>query len=231
VTGISRAHIADWDPTAIYMIARAELTFHATARACAARSGVKRLLLLTVVAACSSGSSKQEAAPAPVAVEKAAAADPWAVGDRGPSKPGPAAGNLNKLVIGGDNANPQMGLFALKPADAARVDAEMEQGLEPAYRLAEKLAVGKWTGDRTFCEDSVRLRLGYFGIDGGMNDEKRERWKTKQITQRDIEAINGLHEKMIGEKAEAACAKSIETYVAGFRLAATKDLELRNFGY
>jgi hypothetical protein len=201
-----------------------------------ARAQVTKHLFVLVITACS---SKPEPAPVEKATgekpaEPSEQADPWQVGDKPVSPPGPAAGNINKLVIGGDNTKPQMGLFALKPDDAKRVDAEMDSGLEAAYRLAEKLAVGRWTGDRTFCEDSVRLRLGYFGMDGGMTAEKRQRWRTKKLAdvmKRDSESIYSLHLKMIGEQDKAACDKSIATYVAGITLAAKDDLELRNFGY
>ena len=183
--------------------------------------------MFVVVAACSSG-GKREAAPAATPVEKAA--DPWAVGDSAPSK----GGNINKVVIGGDNTKPQMGLFVLKHEDAERVDAAMKQGLEPAYRLAEQISVSKWSGDRNFCEDAVRQTIGYFGIDGMMNASELRRWrdvKLADVANEHRKAINELHFEMIGEHDEAACEQTLGVYVAALQRAARDKLELRNFGY
>src|SRR5687767_1444240 len=107
-----------------------------------------RFALLFLVA-CSSGSSKREAGPPPTPVETAN--DPWATPATASGKPGPATGNINKMVIGGDNTKPQMGLFALSSENAREVDRAMTDGLEPAYRLAEQLAYKAWAGDRNFC--------------------------------------------------------------------------------
>lgn len=87
------------------------------------------IVLALTLAACSSAHSRQEPSPAPTPVERAD--DPWAAKDTPPSTPGPAAGNLNKLVVGGDNAKPQMGLFALSSDNAKEVDAEMKQASSP----------------------------------------------------------------------------------------------------
>lgn len=188
-------------------------------------------LCLVLVAACSSGGKREPPASAtPVERTSApSAADPWAVTDHAAP-----AGNLNKVVIGGNNDKPQMGLFALTPSDADAVDAEMEQGLEPAYRLAERLAVKAWAGDRNFCEDAVRQTIGYFGIDGMLDPRELRKWKTAKLA--DVKAkhaatINELHYQMIGEHDEAACDRTLAIYVDGLKLAATGKLELRNFGY
>jgi hypothetical protein len=188
-----------------------------------------RIALLLVVA-CSSGSKPHDPGSAPSPVEK----DPWATTSAPTGSPGPAAKNINKLVIGGDNTKPQMGLFALARADADKVDAEMKQGLEPAYRLAQKLAVKAWTGDRNFCEDAVRQTIGYFGIDGMLDPSDLRAWKTAKLADvRDqlAAAINERHVQMIGERDEAACDKTLAIYVEGLQLAAAQQLELRNFGY
>jgi hypothetical protein len=192
---------------------------------------VTRLALLLLVA-CSSGSKPHEppSAFAPTAVETGAA-DPWAV--EGSAAPG-KVGNPNKLVIGGNNDKPQMGLFALKTSDAERVDAEMKQGLESAYRLAQQLAVKAWAGDRNFCEDAVRQTIGYFGIDGMIDPKELKAWKTAQlddVRKRHRAAINERHFEMIGERAEAECDKTLAIYVEGLQLAARDQLALRNFGY
>jgi hypothetical protein len=195
---------------------------------------VKRsLLLFVLVAACSSGKPKQPE-PAPTPVEKVATPDPWDVPAAPTTGTGTGTKNLNKLVIGGDNRKPQMGLFALAPADAAKVDAAMKDGLEGAYRLAQKLSVKAWAGDRNFCEDAVRMTIGYFGIDGMMDASALRRWKTAKLA--DVRAqhaaeINKLHFEMIGERDEAACDKTLALYVEGLKLAATDKLELRNFGF
>lgn len=196
---------------------------------------MKRLLLLfaVVAAACSSGKPEQRE-PAPTPVEKVAtptAPDPWDV----PAAPSPTGTkNPSKLVIGGDNTKPQMGLFALQPADAAKVDAAMKDGLEGAYQLAQKLSVKAWAGDRNFCEDAVRMTIGYFGIDGMLDASALRRWKTAKLA--DVRAqhsaeINKLHFEMIGERDEAACDKTLALYVEGLKLAANEKLELRNFGF
>lgn len=191
-----------------------------------------RSALLVIIAACSSGSKPHDPGTPPPAtpVEK----DPWATSDKPAGEPGPAAKNINKLVIGGDNSKPQMGLFALSSADAEQVDAAMQQGLEPAYRLAEKLAVKAWAGDRTFCEDAVRQTIGYFGIDGMMSPNKLSAWKTAKLAnvrKEHAAAINERHVQMIGERDEASCDASLAVFVEGLQLAAREGLELRNFGY
>jgi hypothetical protein len=191
-----------------------------------------RLALVILLAAC--GSKKSENAPAPVPSPVERGTDPWAASDTPPGEPGPAAKNLNKLVIGGDNQKPQMGLFALSPDDARDVDAAMRQGLEPAYRLAQQRAVQAWAGDRNFCEDAVRQTIGYFGIDGMLDPKDLKRWKTASLDDvraKHGKAINELHFQMIGERDEAACDRTLGVYVEGLKLAAAKDLELRNFGY
>lgn len=190
---------------------------------------MKTLAFLLLVA-CSSGSTNRD--PAPTAVERDD--DPWAVAAKPTSAPGPAATNLNKLVIGGDNTKPQMGLFALSRDAAKRVDAEMQQGLEPAYRLAEKLAVKAWTGDRNFCEDAVRQTIGYFGIDGMLDASDLRAWRSAELADvraKHARAINERHHEMIGERDEAACDETLGIYVAGLKLAANQKLVLRNFGY
>jgi len=186
--------------------------------------------VFVLLAACSSG----KAEPAPPATPIERATDPWATPATSPNEPGPAAGNINKLVIGGDNKKPQMGLFALSRDDAKRVDAAMDKGLEPAYRLAEKLSVKAWTGDRNFCEDAVRQTIGYFGIDGMLSVKDLRAWRTAKLAdvrKEHAAAINDLHFKMIGEHAKAACDKTLAIYVEGLQLAATEQLQLRNFGY
>lgn len=198
-----------------------------------------RFALLLLVA-CSSGSKPSDPNPRPATTAATTPAtpienDPWApaeASDPGPT--GPAAKNINKLVIGGDNTKPQMGLFALSKADAAKVDAAMKQGLEPAYRLAEKLAVKAWAGDRSFCEDAVRMTIGYYGIDGMLDDRDLRKWKTAKLADvraKHEAAINELHVQMIGERDEAACGQALESYVAALQLAANQKLELRNFGF
>jgi hypothetical protein len=187
---------------------------------------VKRLLL--VLAACSSGSKPHE--PPATAVEKSAAPDPWAV----ESKPSTGTKNLNKLVIGGDNTKPQMGLFALTTDAAKQVDAAMQDGLEPAYRLAQKLATKAWAGDRNFCADAVRMTIGYLGIDGMLEAADLRKWKTAKLAdvrKQHIAEINKLHVEMIGEQDEAGCDQVLAQYVEGLQLAANDKLELRNFGY
>jgi hypothetical protein len=188
-----------------------------------------RGLTVVLLVACSSGSSKQrEAGPPPTPVELAS--DPWATS----STPSGKVGNINKLVIGGNNDKPQMGLFALTSENAREVDRAMEHGLEPAYRLAEKLAVKAWAGDRNFCEDAVRQTIGYFGIDGMLDPNDLRRWKTASldyVRAQYSKAINDLHFEMIGEHNEIACDKTLAIYVEGLQLAAQKQLELRNFGY
>lgn len=193
---------------------------------------VMRIALLLALVACSSGSKPHDPGTPPPAtpVEK----DPWATTTAPAGQPGPAAKNINKLVIGGDNTKPQMGLFALSSADAEQVDAAMKQGLEPAYRLAEKLAVKAWAGDRTFCEDAVRQTIGFFGIDGMIGAKELRAWKTAKLAdvrEAHATAINELHVQMIGERDEAACDKSLAVFVEGLQLAARDGLELRNFGY
>lgn len=186
-----------------------------------------RLALLLLLVACSSGSKPHEPAPA----AKPAEHDPWAVEASG--APG-TLGNPNKIVIGGNNDKPQMGLFALSAADAKRVDAEMTHGLEPAYRLAEKLAVKAWVGDRNFCEDAVRQTIGYFRIDGMLEPSELSKWKSAKlddVRRKHATSINELHVQMIGERDEAACDKTLAIYVEGLQLAASRQLELRNFGY
>jgi len=188
--------------------------------------------VLAAAAACSSAHSRQEPSPAPTPVERAD--DPWAAKDTPATTPGPAAGNLNKLVIGGDNVKPQMGLFALSRDSAREVDAEMKQGLEPAYRLAQKLAVKAWAGDRNFCEDAVRQTIGFWGIDGMLDAGELKQWKTRTLDQvrRDkLREINERHYEMIGEHDEAGCEKTLGIYVEGLQLAARDHLVLRNFGY
>jgi hypothetical protein len=183
---------------------------------------VKRLLLL--LAACSSRSSKPQEPPTPV--ER----DPWAV----EAKPAGGTKNLNKLVIGGDNTNPQMGLFALTHDAAKQVDAAMKDGLEPAYRLAQQLAVKAWAGDRNFCADAVRMTIHFLGTDGMMSPDELRAWKTAKLTdvrKQHIAEINKLHFEMIGERDEAACDQALALYVEGLQLAANDKLELRNFGY
>jgi hypothetical protein len=190
------------------------------------------VLAVALVAACSSGSKPNEPSTAgPATPVEKAGNDPWAVRESG--KPG-ELGNPNKIVIGGNNDRPQMGLFALRAADARRVDAEMKQGLEPAYRLAEQLAVKAWAGDRNFCEDAVRQTIGYFGIDGMMDPKELRRWKVATLA--DVREQHGkdiykLHVEMIGERDEAACDQTLAVYVEGLSLAAREQLALRNFGY
>jgi hypothetical protein len=189
-----------------------------------------RHFVLVLLAACSSG----KAEPAQPATPVERASDPWATPATAPDQPAPAAGNINKLVIGGDNKKPQMGLFALSRDDAKRVDAAMEKGLEPAYRLAEKLSVKAWTGDRNFCEDAVRQTIGYFGIDGMLSAKDLRGWRTAKLADVRKEhgaAINDLFYKMIGEHDKAACDKTLTIYVEGLQLAAKEQLQLRNFGY
>jgi hypothetical protein len=182
---------------------------------------VKRLLF--VLAACSSGKSQE---PPATPVEK----DPWAV----EAKPTTGTKNLNKLVVGGDNTNPQMGLFALTRDAAQQVDAAMKDGLEPAYRLAQKLAVKAWAGDRNFCADAVRMTIHFLGTDGMMDDAEKRQWKTAKLAdvrKQHIAEINKLHFEMIGEHDEAACDQALATYVEGLQVAANDKLELRNFGF
>jgi hypothetical protein len=183
---------------------------------------------LVLVVACSSGSKPHEPATA-TPVESGN--DPWAVKDTGaPGK----LGNPNKIVVGGNNDKPQMGLFALRASDAERVDAEMKQGLEPAYRLAQELAVKQWAGDRNFCEDAVRQTIGYFGIDGMLDPADLKRWKSASLAdvkKKHAQDIYKLHVEMIGERDEAACDQTLAIYVEGLQLAARDRLELRNFGY
>ena len=187
---------------------------------------MKRLLVVLPLwlAACSSGSKPRES---PTAVEK----DPWAV----EAKPTTGTKNLNKLVIGGDNTKPQMGLFALTHAAAKQVDAAMQDGLEPAYRLAQKLAVKAWAGDRNFCADAVRMTVHFLGTNGMLTDEELRAWKTVKLAdvrKQHITEINELHVEMMGEHDEAACDQALALYVEGLQLAANDDsLELRNFGY
>src|SRR5690606_1614056 len=155
---------------------------------------------LVIIAACRAGRKPNDPGTPPPAtpVEK----DPWVTSDKPAGEPGPAAKNINKLVIGGDNSKPQMGLFALSSADAEQVDAAMKQGLEPAYRLAEKLAVKAWAGDRTFCEDAVRQTIGYFGIDGMMSAKQLRAWKTAKLAdvrKQHAAAINERPLPLIGE--------------------------------
>ena len=59
---------------------------------------MKHFVVLVLVAACSSG----KADPALPATPVERASDPWATPATSPSEPGPAAGNINKLVVGGD---------------------------------------------------------------------------------------------------------------------------------
>ncbi len=193
---------------------------------------VMRIALLFALAACSSGSKQND--PGTSTPATPVESDPWATTSAPAGEPGPAAKNLNKLVIGGDNTKPQMGLFALSAASAEQVDAAMKQGLEPAYRLAEKLAVKAWAGDRTFCEDAVRQTIGFFGIDGMMSPKKLSAWKTAKLADVRKEhgaAINERHLQMIGERDEGACDQSLAVFVEGLQLAARDGLELRNFGY
>lgn len=181
------------------------------------------------LAACSSTHARQDPGPA-TPVERGD--DPWAAKDTKDTKDTPS--NLNKLVIGGDNVKPQMGLFALSRDSAREVDTEMKQGLEPAYRLAQKLAVKAWTGDRNFCEDAVRQTIGYWGIDGMLDANDLRAWKTRTLDQvrRDhLREINERHYEMIGEHDEAGCEKTLGIYVEGIQLAARDHLVLRNFGY
>jgi hypothetical protein len=142
--------------------------------------------------------------------------------------------NINKLVIGGDNTRPQMGLFALKSADAEQVDAAMQSGLKGAYELAQKLAVKKSDGDRSFCEDAVRQIIGFMGIDGMMSEEQLAEWKTLELAaveQQHLAAIRERHQMMIKEDDKGACKKDLAKYQEVLRFAATEKLELRNFGY
>jgi len=191
---------------------------------------VKYLLLVVLVACSSRSGNREQLQPTPVETVPGPANDPWAVRD----EQGPAATNLDKLVIGGDNQRPQMGLFALTKADAARVDAEMDHGLEPAYRLAQHLAVKAWAGDRNFCEDAVRQTIGFYGVDGMLDAKELRKWKSAtlaDIKEQHARAINERHYEMIGEHNEVGCDKTLGIYVEGLQLAATKQLELRNFGF
>ena len=193
---------------------------------------MRSIPVLLVLVACSSG-GKREPGPPPTAVETGAP-DPWAPQPTNAQKPGPAGGNLNKLVIGGDNTKPQMGLFALSSTNAREVDRAMQDGLEDAYRLAEKLSVKAWAGDRNFCEDAVRQTIGFYGIDGMIDPGDLRKWKQAKlddVRKQHAKAINELHFEMIGERDEAACDKTLAIYVEGLQLAAAQKLELRNFGY
>ena len=189
-----------------------------------------RFAALLLVAACSSKSAKREPEPPPTAVETAPANDPWA-----PRPSTPGNGNINKIVIGGNNDKPQMGLFALTSTNAREVDRAMNDGgLEAAYRLAEKISVKAWAGDRNFCEDAVRQTIGFYGIDGMLDPSDLRKWKTAKLDELRTQhgkAINQLHFDMIGERDEAACDKTLAIYAEGLQLAATQKLELRNFGY
>ncbi|HEY5947752.1 MAG TPA: hypothetical protein VIV40_19765 [Kofleriaceae bacterium] len=192
-----------------------------------------KYVALLVLVACSSG-SKRDRAPGEQASAVENANDPWATPATPNTAAGPAAKNLNKLVIGGDNTKPQMGLFALSPPDAKRVDAAMRDDYEKAYRLAQKLAVRAWAGDRNFCEDAVRQTIGFFGIDGMLDEDALRKWRTAKLADVRKEysrPINELHFQMIGERDEAACDHTLAIYVEGLQVAANDKLELRNFGY
>ena len=142
--------------------------------------------------------------------------------------------NPNKIVIGGNNAKPQMGLFALTKGDAKAVGAAMDAGLKSAFDLALAKAKKSWAGDRNFCSDSVRMTIGYFGTDGMLDDDDWKPWKTADLAAlkaKHLPAILEMHKQMIGEDDPAACEASLTTYVEALRYAATEQLELLNFGY
>ncbi|MDX2087529.1 MAG: hypothetical protein SFX73_06755 [Kofleriaceae bacterium] len=180
-----------------------------------------------VLAGC--GSEQSAAAPEPTsAPAKAPAPKP------SPDTAPPGLKNINKLVIGGDNKDPQMGLFALRAADATQVSAAMKQGLRAAYELAMTRADKAWTGKRNFCSDAVRQTIGYYGIDGMLDDKEWAQWRKDsfaKIKAVHFKAILELHEEMIGEHDPQGCEDSLRTYVEALRYAATNKLELLNFGF
>ncbi|MDQ3367396.1 MAG: hypothetical protein M3680_18385 [Myxococcota bacterium] len=147
----------------------------------------------------------------------------------------PAAQNINKLVIGGNNVKPQMGLFALREPEAKAVQAAMARGLEPAYTLALLATATKtWVGDRNYCSDAVRVTIQYLGTDGMLDDAAWERWRTASLAEleaKHLGEINKLHEQMMGESDPAACKASLRAYAEALTFAATQQLVLLNFGF
>lgn len=138
-----------------------------------------------------------------------------------------------KTVIGGNNDRPQMGIFALAPEAAAEVDAKMGD-LKAAYEHAQKVATRSWAGDRTFCEDAVRQIIGYYAVDGMLDDKQRATWKTasfERLKAEHLDAIVERHEMMYEKKEPEVCARTLETFVEALRFVTTEDLEVRNFGY
>jgi hypothetical protein len=138
-----------------------------------------------------------------------------------------------KTVIGGNNDRPQMGIFALTPEAAAEVDAKMGD-LKAAYDHAQKVATRSWAGDRTFCEDAVRQIIGYYAVDGMIDDEKRATWKTasfEDLKAKHFTAILERHEMMYDKNEPEVCARTLETFVEALRFVTTEDLEVRNFGF
>ena len=138
-----------------------------------------------------------------------------------------------KTVIGGNNDRPQMGLFALEPEAAAEVDAKMSD-LKAAYEHAQKVATRSWAGDRTWCEDAVRQIIGYYAVDGMLDDEKRATWKTasfERLKKEHLDAIVERHELMYDKKEPEVCARTLEMFVEGLRFATSEGLEVRHFGY
>ncbi len=146
----------------------------------------------------------------------------------------PAATNSNNLVIGGDNRDPQMGLFALSREDAAEVRRTLGTDSKTAYDLALAKAKKAWAGKRNFCADSVRMTIGYLGTDGMLDAADWAKWKTasfERLKDEHLAKIVAMHKEMIDEDDPAGCERALATYTEALRYAANQELELLNFGF
>jgi hypothetical protein len=127
-----------------------------------------------------------------------------------------------------------MGLFALTADDATAVDKRLETDSRAAFDLAKSIAKKTWAGDRTFCEDGVRMTIGFLGTDGKPAADDDAMWKSAEldaIKAVNIKAIDDLHTQITGKSDRATCERTLATYVEALRYAASEQLELRNFGY
>jgi hypothetical protein len=193
-----------------------------------------RLIVLAVAVLCSCGDKPppERAGPGtaePVTIGGTVAQSQAAPLDSGVTESESDAGvrNVNKHVVGGNNDDPQMGLWAMTREAADKVNEARDTSLKRAYDLAEQLATKSWAGDRTFCEDAVNWATGWHMTSPA--EWKGETYEEAKATY--FAEILEIHDKMIGEDGTETCDESLRTYVEAFTFAHREKLELLNFGY
>lgn len=80
----------------------------------------------------------------------------------------------------------------------------------------------------------MRQIIGYYAVDGMLDDEKRATWRTatfEDLKAKHFAEILERHEMMYDKNEPEVCARTLETFVEALRFVTTEDLEVRNFGF